>query len=892
VILASGIVPLPDCNGTGEAEAMGTGTGSTLVVNPEGLTALTMGLEGGEPAAGSTPYIVPLQSLNLNEALRWQFVYDTAPPGEGGERIDEYGPLVPLSFWVVIKSTTRAGMIGAYKDLEEAATNRRGGTIQYKPEDVGASVLSTYYHYVASPPPELLNRPGNRWDAGAKADGMYTIIVGVTFMTQPVATSDPDNPETLTELSDTLENWYDASESQDNTVTVSATNVKGSMPALLRLIAQPGSGQNLARLIVHKRDEGGLTNFMSVYEAEDAAQIYPAVSWINTSDTARGDDAYMRCVPATAANGVAQGLRFTISSPDDHEGRFAVFGVGYEETDLVDGTEVWTHQVKVRVGNIIQTGKDTWYATSLNNWQLIYAGEFELPPAPQSDAASGYDVGPYVEWYATRNSGSSAFRLDAIILVYVADSDLQPTALDVWCDDEHGVTNSERLLIENFPDEYGRVRELAQVLNASSEYLRAPTTAPRGDFLTLSPNKDTLLCFVQEEWNGELLDDDCEGYEANRWYQISDFDTTSDWTADSMADREADTTNYVEGTQAVRLYDSGTSGTYMYMIGTFDLTEEGRFGNDDYIVMSVYLPSAANDLWLRFWTSTGNYYRRHQTGPYAAGWHTLAFLRSDFGQVGSPDWSDINRVYLGVDDDALSPDATFDYLRFEVADPDDATNPNPTGNVWDFQPTGGAWAITEDVGGGAGATLACLDIESGVEKVALIDDDDTPADVRFRARVRAKRDEGYVGIVWRAGPDTLTEGTEDCYAAVLDTANDQVLVREYNNGAVTQKDAIAMVVSPNEWFIIGVIAKGSTFQVYVVPEVLVSDDDDIFDEANLRFTVTDATHTTGKCGVMSISTLGRFDEAKLWSLRDKVAPSDTITLTGTAIFRTIAPFYE
>ena len=203
---------------------------------------------------------------------------------------------------------------------------------------------------------------------------------------------------------------------------------------------------------------------------------------------------------------------------------------------------------------------------------------------------------------------------------------------------------------------------------------------------------------------------------------------------------------------------------------------------------------------------------------------------------------------------------------------------------------GGHWTITEDISG-AGDTLACLDTESGVEKAALIDET-TPNDVKYRAKVMAKRDAGYAGIVWRAGDDTLTEGTEDCYAAVLDIANDKVLVREYNNGAVTQKDDPAFTCVVDTWYTIGVIVKGSEFRVYATASANLTDEDDVFSAAYLLSTVTDATFTTGKCGVMSISTLGRFDEVKLVSLQDRMIPADQITLTGKAVFRTVAPFME
>jgi len=866
----------------GESD-MTHGTGSTLTINPKGLTVLTMGLEGSEPYTGSSPYIVPLQTLDLHIERRWQIIYDQQTGGEGGEAVSEFGPLVPVSFWVIIKESTREDMIDAYNDLAQAAMNKKGGTIAYKPENLGAGVLTTYYHYVQSAPPRVVDRPANRWDAAAKSDGYYTLTVEVELQTQPLATSDPDSPETLTDLATTIQNWVDPSEGYTNRVTVQNTAVKGTMPALVRIMARPGSGQYLGRLIMFTRDEGALTTFAAIYEAEQASAIYPSVAWTDISDSDRGEGHYMRCLPATAANGVAQGLRFTITNPDDHKGRFAVFGVGY------DAGGVWTHQVKVKVGNIIQTGKDDWEAESVHAWQLIYAGEFELPPVPLSDVETAYAEGPYLDWYSSRASGSSEFRLDAIILVYIAGSTLSPTALDVPCADEDGVTNSEKLLVENFPDDYGIIRELAHVVAQSDEdFKRALALAPRGDFVMLDPTKDTLITFIQEQTGGNtILDDDFSSYKYDRWMPINDMEDDTEWTGGGSNDA----VNYCEGDQGIELEIPMPSDT-MYT-DSIDLSKEGRFSTSDFSVIAVRPKTgdeAAIALYTYFFTSVGNYYKVELANPPAAGWNFITTKKSAFAATGSPDWSSVAPYLQGTTGVAVTRYCTFDHWRLEKADPDDADNPNATGIQWDFQPVGGHWTITEDITS-AGATLACLDTETNVEKAALIDET-TPNDIQFRARVMAKKTNGYAGIVWRAGDDTLTEGTEDCYVAYIDPANDQMLIGAYANGVYGSSSSPAFTCDADTWYVIGVIAKGTAHLIYAAAASALSDDDDVFSSDYLRGEFTDGTLASGKCGVMSYNTLGRFDETKLVSLRDKMIPSDEITLEGKAIFRTIAPFRE
>lgn len=901
----------------GEGE-MPNGTESTLIIHPSGASDLTMGLAASEPYAGSTPYIVPLQTLDFNEEMRWQAVYDQAPPGEGGEAVSEYGPLVPVPFQVVIKEGTRAEMVSAYNDLQGALLNRSGGTIEYKPDGIGIDVLSTFYHYVRSRPPRLLDMPGNRWDAGPKSDGKYTLYVEVEFLTQPIATSDPDNPETISDLTATIQNWVDDSPAQTNHVTIDAADIKGTMPALVRILARPGSGQYLGRLIIFKRDEGTLANFVNIYEAEDASVIYPSAAWTEVADADRGDGAYMRCLPAEDANGYAQGLRFTITNPSDHEGRFAVFGVGYDEADAVG---VWTHQAKVVVGNVIQEGADDWEAQSGYGWQLIYAGEFELPPTPLSDSESGYDTGPYIEWYSTRASGTSEFRLDGLLLVYVGDSERQPTALDVQCEDVDdvtnvaGVSNSEELLIENFSDAQGLMRELAHVVaQTDGDFKRALAVAPRGDFVMLDPAVDNMLVFVQEQTGAglTLLEDDFESYKATRWLLVADMESDETWVEDAAAggldsgvSAGADTSHYVEGSRGWKITWPAAWGVpipenkdgWVKQDVALDLSVDGRFTADDYFVTTRWLSVAASgnfgvEQQPYFHFKDGDSQSLYQYLDHnTAGWKSVVTKRSQMNDDGC-DLSDVQLMGFGaiLDWATSQPILTVDYVRIEKADPDNAAIPNATGSQWDFQPNAGIWTITEDVSG-AGATLACLDVESGIEKSALIDET-TPGDVRFRARVMAKRDAGYAGILWRAGNDTLTEGAEDTYAALLDVTNDKLLVREYAAGAITQHANPDFTSAVDTWYVVGVIAKGGVFRVYATAASNLSDDDDVFSSTYLLSTVEDATLTTGKCGVMSISTLGRFDEVKLSSLQDKMIPADEITLSGEAIWRTIAPFGE
>jgi hypothetical protein len=854
-----------------------SGAGSTLIIHPIGLSDVTMDVDC------DGHYIVPIQYLDLNEHLRRQVAYGSFARGEGGEAVSDKSPLVPLTWRVILKASTKADLIAYYNTLQAALF--QGGTVEYKPEGVGAGVLSTFFHYVKSGPPKRIAKFNNRWDGDALSDNQFRMYVEVEFQTQPIATSDPDNPATLLEMSATLDNWIDNSPAQGNSLTITAANIKGSIPALVRITAQPGN-KYLGRLIAFKRESivSTLANVSPILEAEDATEEDIYWGWIEDSD--RGDGKYMRCKPPSSLNGVAQPLRFTLSNADEYEGRVAVFGIGYDDAYE---TGIWTHQVRFRAGNVVQSGRSDHYASQLHMWCLIYGGEFELPLVPFSDLETNYGLGPYIEWRSSRASGSGEFRLDALLLVFIADKFWKPAALDVPCDDHDetwdswGIDTDEKLLIESFPGEQSPICELAHVIVASdNDFRRALLTAPRGDFITLDPSCDTKLFFIQERASGyTILDDDFESYEDLYWTEIDTFEDKNDWSSGDSHDD--DTSKYVEDSQGIK-HTVDPGGTDL-----LEQTGKGIDILDRYPSLSCLCCAAyAHDDHLdaitqRLGPDDSHYFYYQHTG-LSIGWNFLHPAKSDFVSSGG-DWGDCDYIAMLTDADASGTDVTYDHWRLEISYSGD---PNATGEQWLFQPTAGVWTITKDVNG---ATLACLDIESGIEKEAIIDET-TPDDIQLRAKVMAKRDEGYIGILWRSNTKTPSEGLEDMYAAVLDTANNKVLVREYTNGSATQHDNPSFSCAVDTWYTIGVIVKGSEFRIFATASSNLTDQDDIFSSDYLLSTVTDSTIASGYCGVLSISTLGRFDDVKLVSLQDKVIPADQITLEGKAIFRTIAPFGE
>lgn len=870
---------------------MSHGTASTLILNPAGKTAITFNLTAATAAITTYSYIVDLGRVDLGEEDRWQWAYEQNRLG--GRVVGSEGELVPVRVYVIIKAATSDYRKEAYRVLQEAVMNRRGGTLQYRPENAGAGVLDTYYHYVASAPPRIVDEPSNRWDA-ASVGGLYTLQVELELQTQPLATSDTANPATVI-AAQVIDNWENGS-TLSNRITVAKTALQGSFPALVRLIMEPWSNQDLGRVVLFRRgsEDGTLANLVSLYEAYYAAEIAPSIAWTVAATTIYPRDG-QTCSPTAEGNGAAYGLRFTLSNPVDHNGRFAVFGLGYDDAAA---KETWTHQVKLVAGNVSQAGAASYFATQLHTWGLIYAGEFELPITDLSDVTAGYDAGPYLEWYSVRHSGASEFTLQALVLVWVSDAlgaEGAGTALDVVCDDEGGVDSPERVLVENFT-KYGRILERGYTLVQDGDIKRVLKTAPRGDFVELDPAQDHVLVFVQERASGyTVIDDDFSGYAATGYLPILEMESAEGWTLTGAAHS---TTNLVEGAASIILDTTGTATAQSPTL-TQDLNADGRFNDPDYIVLAVYIENVSSftAVQIQFRTGPSDYfYHNILKAAVNTGWNSIAVKKGDFSVQGSPTWATVANVYFTNGIITAQGDVGVDFLRVEKADPDNAALPNPTGATWNFN--GKKWGITADVTvDEADKTLATLD-SGATLRLALLDAD-IPLDAEITARVMTKKYAGKAGIAFRMHPDSLIAGNEEGYLACIHTtAASTVSVYAYTSGAIVATYSSAFTAVPDRMYTMGVRIKSKAlvglFDQYDVYAALSSaldyDDSRIFEEANHAITGYDVVGNAEGAGLGSIGTLGRFATFTVKSITDKLYYEDQLRVEGKAVFRTISPF--
>ena len=402
---------------------MADGTNSTLVLHPTGLSSITFDLAAQSGLAAG--YVVPLGTLRFNEEKRLQIKYGEPAKQDGGKVTNVRGALVPISFDVIISDITREGLIQKAQALAQAVTNAEGGTLEYKPEGLSASVRSTFYRYLRSEVPRVKPSRENRWDKGPKSSGVYRLVLEVELQTQPFGLSDPDNPVAIPLSRSIVRNGFNAAGNIYNYFTVDADDIEGDSPALLQIRIKPtAAGATIGRLWIARRTEG-LAYFQSIYDAYDAVDVSPGSVWSNVADASRNRGYYKRASFGSGYNNTWQGLRFTIANEASHRGRMALLIVA-RVNDA--GPSNWRIRAQYQAGAIVQTIEPAMdYLSIPNTFRGFIIGETQLPPTEVSAQES---VQAYVDVEVKRLSGDSAadnnsFDIDFLMLLPVDEHVLQ-----------------------------------------------------------------------------------------------------------------------------------------------------------------------------------------------------------------------------------------------------------------------------------------------------------------------------------------------------------------------------------------------------------------------------------------------------------------------------------
>ena len=849
-------------------------------LHPEGLSTIDL-IPAGDPK--TEDYNIDLGSLDLQESERLEIAYSEGANVDGGEAISAHGPLVPLTFDVIVQGSgvsedaARQQLLQYAQALEAAICNAAGGTFEFKPDNLGAGVRSTFYHYVQSQPPKVRAIANNNWDAApveTEPEYVCAIELEIELQTQPFATSDPNSPVSVL----TATTVYNQDDAVAGHVTILAANVKGTISALVQLRVRnmvSGAWAAIEKFWYARRTEGTLANFAPVLEG-GTADTDSSIHWSTESDTTRRSDNFQRYAPPAAANLQWASLNYTISNITDHEGKVAIAVVC---RSLAEGWEDWDLKAALKVADVVvETGIKN--VASVGVWTVCILGELDIPPTPIS-ADESYATKLYL--YFKRNAGdeNNPIDVDFAQLLFVDEYPQQVNITD-------GFTNVYKLLMENFK------RELCHIVDQSTLVFEK-TAMALCPLLQLRPGKDNRIDFIWERLGGpyEVLIDGFASYEAWRWLKLASFEDSESWP-----EQGHDNTYYVEAAQGFRCTQGGTDHADKDV--SWDLSGEGRFGSDDYVVLAIrrdssFDPGASGYYYLYFHTTfpTDYYYKETLGSTLSVGWNFVTIKKSAFSTQGSPNWADINKVEIGIKA-CTAGFITFDDLRISKADPDDANRANDTGTVWDFMRD--VWHIYEL--DSADKSLGCIDNTAG-EQVALIHKM-LPVNIKYLAKVRAKRDDGAVGLIFRCVD--AAPGAENMAAFSIDTADDKLRLHKWAGGTPSDiATGLDQTTAPDTDYWLGVwILDTSTVRCYFGTSKAAIWDDEYkdFKAAARKFNVTNAVFASGgalasgKCGLLSISTLGRFDDVELYAVGDGHVPGDTVQVEAKAIYRTIYPFRE
>jgi hypothetical protein len=834
---------------------MTAGKETVLKLHPEGLSTITFEMTGGEGGGSQSGCIVLVGSLDLGLGKRKEIAYSQGSKMDGGGVANSRGPLVDVTFDVIVSDTSRAAMIQRAETLIEAVTNPDGGTVEWKPDGLGAGVPSTYIHYLESPPPELKKRKGNRWDAPARG-GVYRLVLTVRLTTQPFVTTDPDSPTAVLPET-TLDNTDDAT--RDNYVTVPEANLKGSEPALIRLKAQPVTGGiEVSRLLVALRTQG-LANFVGTYNS--ASFLAPSSAWSTETDAARSGGSFYRCTPA--ATGHTYGLRYTIGNWADHRGRAAVIVSVRDNSAVLNAMEVWAAWT---IANTPLAG-EAKFMPSVGEWRLRVLAEFDVP---ETEMSAVEDLDLYIDVYVRRISGSGTIDVDCLNLLYTDEGIIEVTAPD-----DVGALTTQDILVENLEE------ELAHIVTHADGKLQyvCNLIGPPG-LIPLQPGGDNRLDVLFERKKKPVFTDDFQGY-GDYFAKIASMEADENWVFTAGSSTGAQTDHFSEGSQAIGGSASAGSHVTAYLNGSWDL---GDYSDYDLIYLWVYSAETTGDMMtVKFHTVVNSDYFSAQA--YAG----LGFLKKkgDFAKTGSPDWSNIVRIEIDSYDTDETRAVRWDDLRIVVANPTDPTKDFETGGAWDFY--WGDWHVQELDGADKKLGTPGPDSDAYVPEIALVADGHGD-DVRLQAKVRGHAQQNVafdkmVGLCFRVSDATYL--SEDGYAFFLEFVNQRAYLCEWTAGAKSNVTYVSYPCSEDTDYWLGVVCIGTSIKCYVSLSLST-----LWDAASKVIDETDSTHTTGESGAITYDCGARFEDFRLEGVADRHLPADQVKLSAWAVFRGLLPFAE
>lgn len=326
-----------------------------------------------------------------------------------------------------------------------------------------------------------------------------------------------------------------------------------------------------------------------------------------------------------------------------------------------------------------------------------------------------------------------------------------------------------------------------------------------------SAKTDWYYCVVSTFYDdfSDYGGDESSDLESLWWLQVAQFTLAEGWDASNIS------STFIEGDTSMNTGDYALGTGYPVMVEyIIDLSVEGRFGNSDYVLFSVYRaagqPDAlfriyiSSDAYIPSWLPGNSYYYDIAGASIALGWNLFKIKKSDFAQFGTPNWANIQMI--GFEPQIHNPaDGTgwiIDDLRIVKADPDDATIHNDTGTRWNFND--GTWHIYPGNRPGEPAYGYSLG------QIELAGTDDFLAEPqyieltngRLSAGMYLKGSNGRAGLAFRIEDDTLS--SEDMLAVEIDSSTDTLYLVRYEAGSKTTLASASFTAAPDNMVWLGI----------------------------------------------------------------------------------------
>jgi hypothetical protein len=246
------------------------------------------------------------------------------------------------------------------------------------------------------------------------------------------------------------------------------------------------------------------------------------------------------------------------------------------------------------------------------------------------------------------------------------------------------------------------------------------------------------------------------------WLQIARMEEDEAWTStnvnpivfDSAADR------VIEGRTSVKVTSSGgaTAIGIQLDISSYDLSNDGRFTDDDYVTFSVFSSRVLDaDIGIDFSPSTlPTTNRLRHTGTAKPGWNHFIFKRGDFTTSGTATWANVVYVRIFNITTLTAGDVLqFDTIHLVKASPSDSTTFSYTGDLWQPLPddnlgaTSGQWKIFKDAPDGGFALAQIIHPRDSSDRYIIVREDREIDNATHACAIEIKDVNGQGGMLFR-----------------------------------------------------------------------------------------------------------------------------------------------